>query len=129
MGRRGRTKEVLKTLQKAYRKKEKRVADEKQVPTLKNFDLERNVDKNDLILYVRDLLGDDKIFKSKILTLKQKRATRLIESIKCPCCGGKIGFDRRWNSFICQNNEKKIYEIVRIDNIYDLMEKNHFKGE
>jgi len=114
MGRRGRTKEVLRTLQKAHNRKVKRDFDEKQVPTLRNFDLPRNIEKEDLSIQVRNLLGDDTIFKSKILSFKDKKSTKLIQSIECPCCGKKLIFDRRWNCFICTDNGKKIYEVVDI---------------
>ena len=129
MGRRGRTKEVLRTLQKSYRKKVKRDADSKQVPTLRNFELERNTNKDDLILYVWDLLGDDTTYKSKILSLTDKKSTKLIDAIECPCCGNKLGLDKRWNCFICQAREKKIYEIFKIENITELIDKGGFKGE
>ena len=114
MGRRGRTKEVLRTLQKAHRKKVKRDFDEQQVPTLRNFEIERNVNKEDLVIYVRDLLGDDSEYKTIITSFKDKKSTRLILSIECPCCGKKILFDRRWNCFICQTGEKKIFEVVKV---------------
>jgi len=114
MGRRGRTKEVLRTLQKAHKKKMKRDFDEQQVPTLRNFDLTRNTKKEDLIIYVRDLLSDDELFKSKILSFKDKKSTKLILSIECPCCGKKILFDKRWNCFICESGEKKIFEVVKV---------------
>lgn len=114
MGRRGRTKEVLRTLQKAHRKKMKRDADEKQVPTLRNFEIGRNEDKKYLMIYVRDLLADDTLEESKILSFKEKKSTKLIESIECPCCGKKILFDRRWNCFICKTSGKKIYEVVKV---------------
>jgi len=114
MGRRGRTKEVLRTLQKAHRKKVKRDLDEKQVPTLRNFDLPRNIEKEDLKIYVRNLLGDDTQFESKILSFKDKKSTKLIQSIECPCCGKKILFDKRWNCFICESGGKKIFEVVKV---------------
>ena len=113
MGKRGKTKEVLRTLQKSYRKKVKRDSDEKQVPTLRNFDIPRNVPKENLSIYVRDLLGTDKVMASKVMSMRDKKATKLITSIQCPCCGKEISFDRRWNCYICQSEEKKIFEIVK----------------
>jgi hypothetical protein len=67
-------------------------------------------------VYVMDSLNPIKIIKAEVLKKTRKQHREIIISLACPVCGNPMGWDNKWEAFICVKHGKKaIYEIVKKD--------------
>ena len=99
--------ESIKNIERDYKKKIKRDAYLKLVPTFRNLDISVGQKKKDVILFVTDILNvDEKIKVSEINSLQKKGSSKLITSIICPCCKKSIELNKHWNGYICYKGPK-----------------------
>ncbi|UCH71901.1 MAG: hypothetical protein JSW62_05775 [Thermoplasmatales archaeon] len=103
MGRKQTMMEKYKQQMKAYRKK-RMMSD--STPFL----------PHDGNVYVMDSLEATKKIKAEVLKTQIKQHRKIITSLACPVCGSPIGWDSKWEAFICEKHGKKaIYEMVEGD--------------
>jgi hypothetical protein len=100
MGRRQTMMEKFKQQMKAYRKKRMQHDSTPYLP-------------HNGTVYVMDSLEATKKLKAEVLKTKDKQHRKIIVSLACPVCGSPMGWDSKWEAFICSKHGKKaIYEIV-----------------
>jgi len=103
MGRRQTMMEKYKQQMKAYRKKRMQIDSTPFLPPDGN-------------VYVMDSLDATKKVKAEVLKTTTKQHREVITSLACPICANPMGWDTKWDAFICVKHGKKaIYEIVEGD--------------
>ena len=103
----------------SVKRKTKKEAQQKTIPTFKSFDIDYSrVNDNNIEIAVIDVFGEtDKGYKSLVLSVKKKGATFIIDMIRCPFCGKAVQLNEHWFTYICNacdEHEKMNFELMQV---------------
>ena len=103
----------------SVKRKTKKEAQQKTIPTFKNFKIDYSrVNDNNIEIGVIDVFGEtDKGYKSLVLSVDKKGATFIISKIRCPFCNKPDELNEHWKTYICnkcEDHEKMNFELVQV---------------